>query len=98
MIILLSTMQIIMTSTNVRCLIDRRRGGCVGGAALILKLKIPPQLNSKHQTYWFLIVICGFDPNNDESVAALINVLFSDFWSIFLFYKYSYSSKVEVSK
>ena len=86
MIILLSTMQIIMTSTNVRCLIDRRRGGCVGGAALILKLKIPPQLNSKHQTYWSLIVICGFDPNNDESVAALINVLFSDFWSIFLFY------------
>ena len=76
MIILLSTMQIIMTSTNVRCcLIDRRRGGCVGGAALILKLKIPPQLNSKHQTYWSLIVICGFDPNNDESVAALINVL-----------------------
>ena len=87
MIILLSTMQIIMTSTNVRCcLIDRRRGGCVGGAALILKLKIPPQLNSKHQTYWFLIVICGFDPNNDESVAALISVLFSDFWSIFLFH------------
>ena len=56
------------------------------GAALILKLKIPPQLNSKHQTYWFLIVICGFDPNNDESVAALINVLFSDLWSIFLFH------------
>ena len=86
MIILLSTMQIIMTSTNVRCLIDRRRGGCVGGAALILKLKIPPQLNSKHQTYWFLIVICAFDPNNDESVAALINVPFSYFWSIFLFH------------
>ena len=86
MIILLSTMQIMMTSTNVRCLIDRRRGGCVGGAALILKLKIPPQLNSKHQTYWFLIVIIGFDRNNDESVAALINVLFSDFWSIFLFH------------
>ena len=87
MIILLSTMQIIMTSTNVLCLIDRRRGGCVGGAALILKLKIPPpQLNSKHQTYWFLIVICAFDPNNDESVAALINVPFSYFWSIFLFH------------
>ena len=65
----------------------RRRGGCVGGAALILKLKIPPpQLNSKHQTYWFLIVICAFDPNNDESVAALINVPFSYFWSIFLFH------------
>ena len=67
MIILMSTMPIIMTSTNVRCLIDRRRGGCVGslgGAALILKLKIPPQLNSKHQTYWFLIVIIGFDRNN----------------------------------
>ena len=71
-ILMMSTMPIMMTSTNVRCLIDRRRGGCVGGAALILKLKIPPQLNSKHQTYWFLIVIIGFDRNNDERVGVTL--------------------------